>query len=104
MAGVLAGVLAFSLFDEFHQSMTPGRDFSLLDVVTNLCGAACVLWTAAYVNRTGEDRGLGWRLPRRRGTVPCGGLARHLAGSALRQRVLVVVPRLQPAGERHART
>lgn len=59
---VLGGVLAFSVVDELHQSLTPGRDFSMCDVITNLTGAACVLWIARYVRgREAGDRGL---LPR----------------------------------------
>jgi VanZ family protein len=48
-AAVLAGVLAFGVIDELHQLSTGRRDFSVLDLATDLTGAACVLWVAAAV-------------------------------------------------------
>jgi VanZ family protein len=41
--------LAYAVVDELHQSTTPGRDASALDVLTDAVGAACTLWMAAYV-------------------------------------------------------
>jgi len=51
VATILAGVLAFGVVDELHQLSTGTRDFSVLDLVTDLTGAACVLWVAADVGR-----------------------------------------------------
>lgn len=53
--GVLLAVLGFGILDEWHQAHIPGREASLFDLVTNLTGAACVLWIAAFVPR-GEAR------------------------------------------------
>lgn len=41
---VLAGVLAYGLLDEWHQSRIRGRDASLLDVLTDVVSGAVVLW------------------------------------------------------------
>ncbi|HED64038.1 MAG TPA: hypothetical protein ENJ09_00625, partial [Planctomycetes bacterium] len=55
-AGVtVAFVLAWALLDEWHQSMTPGRDSSLLDVVTDLVGAICVLAVIAILDPARPD-------------------------------------------------
>jgi VanZ family protein len=60
---VLALVALYALIDELHQAATPGRDASLLDVTTDLCGAACVLWVAAYVGSPpASEAGLARRL------------------------------------------
>jgi hypothetical protein len=60
---VLLLVLAFGVVDEFHQRMTPGRDFSALDLVTDLAGAACVLWIAGFLaDDRADDRGLARRV------------------------------------------
>jgi VanZ family protein len=73
---VLAGVLCASLVDELHQGLVPGRDFSLLDVLTNLVGAAAVLSVARYAGRTeAPERGLVLRLG--------AGLAASLAAGGL---------------------
>ena len=63
-AGVLAFVLAFAVAVELYQEgMAPSRDGSLLDVMTDMTGAACTLWVAGYLGRPrAEDRGLGLRL------------------------------------------
>jgi hypothetical protein len=56
--GLIGGLaLAYGLLDEWHQSRVPGRDASLLDVLTDAVGAACVLWVAGYLAR--EDAGEG---------------------------------------------
>jgi hypothetical protein len=58
-AVILACVTAYALVDEMHQSRVPGRDASLLDVVTDCVGAACVLWIARYAGgRAATHRGL----------------------------------------------
>lgn len=41
---VLSCVLAYGLLDEWHQSRIPGRDSSMLDVVTDVVSGAMVLW------------------------------------------------------------
>ena len=48
---ILLGTLAYALFDEWHQSWVPGRHASLGDVLTDLTGAACVLWVAQGLGR-----------------------------------------------------
>ena len=63
---IVAIVLVVGLWggiDELHQSTVLGRDASLSDVLTDLTGAVCTLWIAAYVG-SGEasDRGLWKRL------------------------------------------
>ena len=67
--GRLARVAAFvvavgwAALDELHQARVASRHGSLLDLVTDATGAACVLWIAAYAGsaRAGE-RGLRTRL------------------------------------------
>ncbi|MFT4541977.1 MAG: hypothetical protein ACI835_004440 [Planctomycetota bacterium] len=44
-------VLGYGLFDELHQSRVPGRTASLFDVMTDVTGAAGVLWIAVYLGR-----------------------------------------------------
>jgi hypothetical protein len=62
-AQVLAGVAAFGLVDELHQRATGRRDFSLLDLLTDVTAAACVLWVAAHAGRpASRDGGLAGRL------------------------------------------
>lgn len=74
VALVLALVVAYGAIDEWHQSHVPGRDASPLDIVTDLTGAALVLWIAAYVGRHGaSERGLWVRLLA--GVVLCVGAA-----------------------------
>ncbi|QDU66304.1 VanZ like family protein [Planctomycetes bacterium Pla86] len=48
---ILAAVLCYALFDEWHQSWVPGRDSSLGDVLTDLTGACSVLWVASGLGR-----------------------------------------------------
>lgn len=51
---ILGLAMACGLLDELHQYLADrGRDFSLLDVVTDMVGAWCVLTVAAYVRRPG---------------------------------------------------
>ncbi|MCC6409098.1 MAG: VanZ family protein [Planctomycetes bacterium] len=60
---VLALVLASGVLDEFHQSTTSGRDFSALDLLTDLAGAACVLWIATFLaDDRADDGGLARRV------------------------------------------
>lgn len=60
---VLGFVLVYAIVDELHQASSPGRDPSALDVVTDLVGASCVLWIAAYVRGgAATERGLRLRL------------------------------------------
>ena len=49
VAIVLGFVLVYAIVDEVHQAWSPGRDPSMLDVFTDLVGASCVLWIAAYL-------------------------------------------------------
>ncbi|HVS10620.1 MAG TPA: VanZ family protein [Planctomycetota bacterium] len=74
-AGVLAFVLAFGVAVELYQhAVASGRDGSLLDVATDMTGAACALWVAGYLSRAdAEDRGLWMRLAI--GVVACVGAA-----------------------------
>lgn len=63
VAPILALVLAYALFDEWHQSRTPGRDPSLYDLITDVIGALSTLAVASYVGRRGAgERGLWLRL------------------------------------------
>src|SRR5262245_64156952 len=48
---VLALVLGYGLFDEWHQTHVPGRDGSLLDALTDLVSASLVLWIVATLAR-----------------------------------------------------
>ncbi len=55
---VLALVLACGLLDELHQHLgSRGRQFSLFDVVTDVTGAACLLWVAGHVGRRNATEG-----------------------------------------------
>jgi hypothetical protein len=61
---VLAAVGLWGVADELHQHLAGlGRDFSLLDVSTDLVGAAAVLLVIDYAGRDGAaERGLCLRL------------------------------------------
>jgi len=60
---LVALVGAYGVLDEWHQSRTPGRDSSAFDVVTDVVGAAMVLWIVAYLGRPdARERGLWARL------------------------------------------
>src|SRR5262245_27717138 len=52
IAPVLLCVLAYGLIDEWHQSTIPGRDASLLDVMTDVVSASVVLWIVYTLGRT----------------------------------------------------
>lgn len=63
IALALVAVGVYAVVDELHQGLTPGRNPAVPDVVTDLCGAACTLWIAAYVARPdATDAGLARRL------------------------------------------
>ncbi len=66
--------------DEWHQSHTPGRDMSVLDLWTDVAGAAISLELVAYsARRDGARRGLGIRLASAAGvSLACGALATFL--------------------------
>lgn len=66
--------------DEWHQSYTPGRDLSVLDLWTDVAGAAVSLELVAHLARPeSERRGLGSRLALAAGTsLACGALATFL--------------------------
>jgi hypothetical protein len=60
---LLASVFTFGFAEEVIQAFIPGRNGSLLDVLTDLVGAACVLAVAAHLGRADVDeRGLRRRL------------------------------------------
>lgn len=61
---VVAGCVAFGVVDELHQHLgSVRRDFSVLDLATDLVGAASVLWIGRYLARPDAGgRGLGARL------------------------------------------
>jgi len=50
-AAIVLAVTAYGVVDELHQSHTPHRDFSLLDVLSDGNAALCVVWIAGYVGR-----------------------------------------------------
>ncbi len=63
VVGVLSLVAAYGAIDEWHQSLVPGRNPSLLDLVTDLVGGTCVLWIVGYLGQSGRtERGLWMRL------------------------------------------
>lgn len=63
VARVMLPVLLYAIVDEVHQSYTPGRDASALDVLTDVVGAACVLWIIAYLGSpSASEAGLRRRL------------------------------------------
>ena len=49
---VAAGVAMYGFTDEVHQSTVPGRDASLLDVLSDVVGAVSVLAIVLYLGRT----------------------------------------------------
>lgn len=60
---VLLIVGLYGAIDEWHQSFTPGRRPSPMDLVTDLVGGSCVLWIGAYLGTYGRtERGLLLRL------------------------------------------
>ena len=73
---LLFGVLVAGVLDEWHQSTVPRRNFSALDLVTDLVGAASTLSVIAYVGRAdAASAGLRARL--------CAGGAACLAAALL---------------------
>ena len=48
---VLTVILAYALFDEWHQAHVPGRDPDWSDIVTDLTGAAVTLWMIAWLGK-----------------------------------------------------
>lgn len=48
---VLALALGYGVLDELHQSRVPGRDASVLDVLTDLVSAVLVLWIVFTLGR-----------------------------------------------------
>lgn len=60
-AGLWVVVLAtlYGFTDELHQSTVPGRDASLLDVLSDFTGALCVVMVIRFLGRSNAtDRGL----------------------------------------------
>jgi len=51
IAPVVLCVLAYGLIDEWHQSTIPGRDASLLDVLTDVVSTSVVLWIVFTLGR-----------------------------------------------------
>ena len=63
VALVLGLVLMLGALDELHQGSVPHRSMSVSDVITDLTGAACVLWICAYTHSAAADeRGMRGRL------------------------------------------
>ena len=63
VALVVGLVLILAALDELHQGSVPTRHMSVTDVVTDLTGAACVLWICAYTaSAAASERGLRLRL------------------------------------------
>ena len=54
---MLSLVAGYGALDEWHQSLTPGRHPSVLDLLTDLVGGACCLWIAAYIGRASATEG-----------------------------------------------
>ncbi len=64
-AGVLTvlAILIYACIDEWHQSTTPGRVASLLDVLTDGVGASLTLWMIHYLDFSrASERGLWMRI------------------------------------------
>jgi VanZ family protein len=78
--GLLLAVGAYGFLDEWHQSRVPGRAPSVLDILTDLVGAACVLWIIAYLGR--DDAAAGG-LRKRLLVGVCACAAAALLGTAL---------------------
>jgi uncharacterized membrane protein YphA (DoxX/SURF4 family) len=76
----LATVAAWAVTDEWHQSYVEGRGSSPFDALTDVTGAACVLWIAAYAGgATASERGLRRRLALGSGACVAAALAATLA-------------------------
>jgi VanZ family protein len=77
-AAIALAVLACGATDELHQHyLTPGRDLSLLDLVTDVAGALAALEIVAYLGRADRSgRGLSGRLAAAAAvSFACGALA-----------------------------
>lgn len=60
---VLAAVLAYGISDELHQATVPGRSPSVLDLLTDLIGAAATLGVIAHVRSpAASPGGFWWRI------------------------------------------
>ena len=46
-----AGLIVFSLIDEFHQKLIPGRTFNVKDIISNLTGIVAALVTCVILFR-----------------------------------------------------
>jgi hypothetical protein len=57
---LLLGVFVAGLVDELHQAIVPARNFSVLDLLTDVVGAAVTLAVIAYVGRS-DARAAGLR-------------------------------------------
>jgi len=63
VALVMGLVLVLAVLDELHQGSVPTRHMSATDVLTDLTGAACVVWICAYTaSAAAGERGLRIRL------------------------------------------
>jgi VanZ family protein len=60
LVAVLLCVAVYAISDEYHQSFTPGRDPSVCDILTDLCGA----WLVAALVRAAEEGANAWRCVR----------------------------------------
>ncbi|MCB9833947.1 MAG: VanZ family protein [Planctomycetes bacterium] len=58
----LLGATAFGLFDECHQALVPGRDFSVFDLVTDFAGAAFAVVLIDRLLRGGQYRPTWFRI------------------------------------------
>ena len=59
---VLVGAcLVYAFVDETHQALVPGRNASILDLVTDLAGILAVVYVARYVATEGSDGNGLWR-------------------------------------------
>lgn len=71
---LVLAILALGMLDELHQSVTPGRDFSVLDVLTDVTGALLTLWILAAIGR--PRAGVAWRFALAAAvTFGCGAIA-----------------------------
>lgn len=75
--GVCAAIALLGIADELHQSTVPGRDLSVLDVLTDVAGAAVSLELVAHLGTPGRSAAsLGVRLALAAATsLACGALA-----------------------------
>lgn len=48
---ITAGLIVFSMVDEFHQKLIPGRTFNVKDIYSNLAGIAAALVTCVFLFR-----------------------------------------------------